>query len=333
MNELQSSCAVELPAGDGKWVKIMPAGKSIARDGRRFDAGDRRRMQQIVDATRRRLGSDEMVIDYDHQSIYSAVEGVGGTAIAAGWVKELAVRDDGIWARVTWTDAAVKAIKAGEYRYLSPYFYHSKIGEVSRIINAGLTNSPALEGLAAAASTEWSNMKDKLDPETTKKVAELLGLDASASADQVLERLEALKPIMAELGVTATTAASVDPSKFVPFEVFQEAVAESNRLKQGITEEAAERHVSDHIKSGHVAPFMKDWAVALCTVNKPAFDAFVGKIGAATTAIVRQQFDPSVRTTAARSELTVGESAICRALGLTEDEYNEAKPAAAKEVA
>ncbi len=51
---------------------------------------------------------------------FSAVPGVGGTAPAAGWIKRLEARPDGIWAAVAWTEAAQARIRAGEYRYITP---------------------------------------------------------------------------------------------------------------------------------------------------------------------------------------------------------------------
>lgn len=109
--------SAHIPASEslGKWTKLAPAGQFSARDGRGpFDAGDLASMQAIVDRTRRYHGTTDMMVDYDHQSLFGAKDGVGGRAPAAGWVRELEARSDGIYGRIEWTAAARAAITAGE---------------------------------------------------------------------------------------------------------------------------------------------------------------------------------------------------------------------------
>ncbi|MEP2706244.1 MAG: phage tail tube protein [Roseibium sp.] len=107
----------------GAWIKLIPSGTFQARDGRGpFDAGDETAMQAIVTRTKDYLGTTDMMIDYDHQTAFGAIPGVGGTAKAAGWVKAFEIRSDGIYGRVEWTAAAKAAIEASEYRYISPLF-------------------------------------------------------------------------------------------------------------------------------------------------------------------------------------------------------------------
>tara|TARA_B100002019_G_C21152386_1_gene538925 strand:+ start:381 stop:821 length:441 start_codon:yes stop_codon:yes gene_type:complete len=95
-----------------------------------------------------------LLIDRDHQIDYA----VPGTPVkAAGWIKEMQVREDGIWGRVEWTERALAEIKAKEYRYISPVFMHKKdTGEITAIIRASLTNHPNLE-LKAVASSQTKN--------------------------------------------------------------------------------------------------------------------------------------------------------------------------------
>ena len=92
--------AAALPEGEQSdvWVKLMPAGTFETREGRGpFTSGDRAGMQKIVDASKAYAGATDLMVDYDHQSVFGAVPGVGGQAPAAGWIKQLEVRDDGIY--------------------------------------------------------------------------------------------------------------------------------------------------------------------------------------------------------------------------------------------
>jgi hypothetical protein len=190
-------------AGDADMVRIMPSGTFKARDGRGpFTTGDRTQMQRIVDASIAYAGGTELMVDYDHQSVFGAVPGVGGRAPAAGWIKELQARDDGIYGRVAWTAAATDAIKAGSYRYLSPYFMTNKqTGDVKRILNVALLNRPAFDLPAVAASARnlpadeavAAALAGKLLPEHLRWAnlsarADLRGFEAFVATAPVLAR-------------------------------------------------------------------------------------------------------------------------------------------------
>lgn len=205
-----------LPAAEengASWMLILPAGKFTPRDGRGpFNTGNKQSLQAIIERTRKYAAGTELMIDYDHQSVNTGT--TGGTAKAAGWIKQLEVRDDGIWARVEWTAAAREQIKSGEYRYLSPYFAHDKQGNVALIFNAALLNRPALdlEAVAAGISQTQGKPMDKIlkalgladgTSETAVlaaigvltgarvKLASALGLEDDASIEDVIAQAEA----------------------------------------------------------------------------------------------------------------------------------------------
>ncbi|WP_292178291.1 phage protease [Mesorhizobium sp.] len=185
------STALTAADAEGKWVQLIPAGSFSGRDGRGpYSSGDKDAMQAVVDRSAALLGKTEAVIDYDHQSVFGAVEGVGGTAPAAGWIKEMSVRDDGVWGRVEWTPKASEAIKAGEYKYLSPVFMHDKAGKVLAIRMAGLTNTPNLDLIAVAASSLFSATNPTGD--SMDKILVALGLAKGTNEDGVIAAINAL---------------------------------------------------------------------------------------------------------------------------------------------
>jgi phage I-like protein len=155
-------------------------------------------MADVVEQTRKRAGSTELVVDYDHQSVFSAVPGVGGLAPAAGWIKEFEVRTDGLYGRVEWTDKAAQAIKAGEYRYISPVYQHDKSGKVIRLISAGLTNSPNLDLAAVAASSSLNPQEEEMD-----KIALALGLAAGASEADILAAINSAMTSVSAIAAVA----------------------------------------------------------------------------------------------------------------------------------
>ena len=89
----------------------------------------------------------DVVIDYEHQTLY------GGEAPASGWISQLEVKDNELLATVTWTKKAIKHIKDGEYKYLSPvYAFNSRDPKTDAYIglklhSVALTNTPFIDEL------------------------------------------------------------------------------------------------------------------------------------------------------------------------------------------
>jgi hypothetical protein len=126
----------ELP----EWLRLLPLGQVNLVDGRPSFEVDPESLAELVQAFSAR-GTD-LVIDYEHQSLK------GGQAPAAGWIKDLEVREDGLWAKVEWTNQAEEYIRRREYRYFSPVL---RLDPESRrpqeLMNVALTNVPAIRGL------------------------------------------------------------------------------------------------------------------------------------------------------------------------------------------
>lgn len=305
-----ASTAVEVSdkIGDDnrQWIHILPAGKF---DGKKGDGpyvlDD---PMAVMSATHERQRKTEMVIDYEHQSIRAPSS--GKPAPAAGWITGLQARQDGIWALATWTADAAELIRKRAYRYLSPVFkFDQGSGKVRCLVNVGLTNLPNLE-LTAIASEAFS-----MDETEMNELRSLLGLAQDADFNAVKAAISALQ------SSTAVNSA-VDPSLFVPIGEFERVVKEANSLRKGLTEERATAHVAECIRTGKLAPFLKDWAIAVCTSNFDAFEAFVDR-----TAPGMSHFFQETGATAAaprrsgESLLSEQEVAVCSTLGLTEEEF------------
>jgi len=88
---------------------------------------------------------NDLVVDYEHQTLS------GKEAPAAGWIKKLVNRGaQGLWGLVEWTERAKGYLARQEYRYLSPVFLKRQAdGRVVRLLNAGLTNAPEIDGMEA----------------------------------------------------------------------------------------------------------------------------------------------------------------------------------------
>src|SRR5579871_1568223 len=147
-----AACAFALTAS--KEVQLLPAGKFRATDGRPKDAPHWYIDGPLAEAVIAQVAglTNSLVIDYEHQSLLAANN--GQPAPAAAWFKSLEWRDgDGLYAiDVEWTARAAAMIEAKEYLYISPVFgYDKKTGAVKSLINAALTNNPALDGMDEVA--------------------------------------------------------------------------------------------------------------------------------------------------------------------------------------
>ena len=307
-----NSCALTLSAQDTgrpqqQWVHLLPAGRFSGRDGRGpYVVKD---APAIIEASRRHAGKTQLPIDYDHQSDFSAVPGVGGTAPAAGWITALQIRTDGIWGLVEWTERAAAQLGAREYRYLSPVFRHTPEGDVKAIIRAALTNSPNLDLTAVAAAG------DTMEDDDLDELRGLLGLTDDADIGAITEAVRQL--------LQSTNSATPDLSKFVPIGDFERVTIELNKLNKGVTVQMATREVSDQIERGRLPPFLKDWGIALCTTNKPAFDAFVERTGSGMMSLFREIVPGRYHEDPKRGDgLSETELAVCAALNLTPAEFH-----------
>jgi phage I-like protein len=324
------------PIVDGKapeWVKLLPTGGFSGRDGRGpYDAGDEAHLQTVVATTQKRAGSTDVVFDYDHQTVFSAVPGVGGRAPASGWIKEYQVRPDGLWARVDWTRPAAHAIARKEYRYVSPVYHHDKSGKVLGLLSAALTNTPNLDLPAVAASANLTNQEPQMD-----KIALALGLAQEASEDDILTAINAVltgsaaiaaaagldKTAKTEDVVTAIQSArtvTVDPTKYVPIEQVQAMQADLTQLKETARKDKAEDAVGKAIADGKLAPAMKDWGLALHKADPAQFEAFTAK-APVLTSTQRTTITPP----AATDTLTDEDVAVMSQMGLSRDAYLKAK--------
>jgi phage I-like protein len=295
-------------AGREQEVHLFPAGRFAGRDGR--GPYELAGATAVIEATRRHAGRARMPVDYDHAIDLAAPKGL--PAPAAGWIKGLRARADGIWALVEWTERAAGLIQGKEYRYLSPVFEHHRDGRITRILRAALTNNPNLE-LTALAAAEGTRM------DLSKELRQLLALpdDANEGAilASVIERLNA-------------TTSAADPTQYVPIGELVKATAELQRVNRGVTLQTATNTVDGEIAAGRLPPFLRDWAIGLATVNAAALQSFIERTVGDGKATLFAAIAPGVPPGGTQGgRLTSEENAVAQNLGLTVDEFTAAKEA------
>ncbi|KAA0683348.1 phage protease [Roseomonas genomospecies 6] len=291
-----------------EWVQLLPVGRFQPNDGR---AGwVLRDVSKVVAASLAAAPKGILAIDYDHAADLAAPK--GGMAPAAGWIKELSARADGIWGRVEWTKAGASAIADKEYRFISPSFLHTKDGIVTRIVGAGLTNRPALPGLPALASFQGSTM----DP-ILVAVLEALGLPKTADQAAVIDAITKLK----DGSVTATAAAVPDPARYVPRAMYDEATMALASVRSNLTDEQTVAKVEAAIRDGKLTPAQRDWGLAICRQNPASFDEF-SRTAPAVFANLSRELLPGARWGGGSSnKLTENQLALCASMNLDPSDY------------
>lgn len=333
----------------GAEIQLFPAGDFRAIDGRpekvrswRMTAADAARV--VAEANQR---TTPYLIDYEHQSLMAADN--GQPAPAAGWFKRLEWREGrGLFAvDVEWTERAKGFILAGEYRFISPVFsFDRQSGAVQRLMSAGLTNTPALDGLAAvvaAASLRLNSSSHKEPVVSYAKIAAVLGLLADAGEEKILEGVAALKAAAAkpdpaqyvpvatmkavqdELAALKATAAKPDLTQHAPVAALKALQDELAALKQQQISSEVNALVEQGVKDGKLLPAMKEWAVSMGQQNVAALKQYLDASPpiAALTATQTKGKAPA----AAGNGLTEEEVAVCRAMGVTPDAFKKTRDA------
>ncbi|MFF3704992.1 phage protease [Pseudomonas qingdaonensis] len=251
-----------LPSTEGQapeWIELIPGGPTITgRDGRTWLFDELAQQLVLAAFTSRAI---DMVIDWEHASEVSAPQ--GEPAPAAGWIDRLEIRANALWGHVAWTPRAGEQVAAREYRFVSPVFdYDDAYRRVLRMVSVGLTNKPNL--VLTALNHEQPETHKLAIPQA---LAALLGLDASASDDQVIAAATQLK--------TAATARNNEQpplDKFVPRQDYDQAISRASNAEQALETRKAAEHkavvdseIDAALKAGKITPATVDYYRATCS--------------------------------------------------------------------
>ncbi|MDI6853162.1 MAG: phage protease [Deltaproteobacteria bacterium] len=315
--------ATDLP----EWIRLLPLGQVDLVDGRPPFRVDKESLAAIVEAFQSR-GVD-LVVDYEHQSLN------GGRAPAAGWIKELAAREDGLWARVEWTAQAGEYLRQKEYRYFSPVL---KLDPETRqplaLLNAALTNVPAMKQVTplvakfggAAAQDESSMPADNEGVLEDLKLR--LGLPREATGESLWSKTqEFLQEVSGALELTAEATSDQLKESLLSLKAraaqVEELALEIQSLKARLAEEQATRAVEEALRSGKISPAQQTWAMEYCRRDLESFRAFAEqapKVVPVGEVLALAQDGPEEP-----HRISAAEKAICRAVNIAPAEYLKAK--------
>ncbi|MEW5804928.1 MAG: phage protease [bacterium] len=246
---------------------------------------------------------NDPVIDYEHQSLGE------GIAPAAGWIKKLINKGTlGLWAAVEWTQRAAEFIKNKEYRYLSPVFFRDpETLRVTRLVNAGLTNVPLIDGMVPLVNKQPVIFNHSIPKEDAmkKKLAALLGLKEDAPDEEFIQVISARMEAAKAQGAQGAQGNSLTSHEKIPAEITgllglepgaktadvaariqslkQSAdqttalAAKVTTLEEGAKKREAGELVEAAMKEGKVTPAQREWADAYALRDPEGFKLFVAK--------------------------------------------------------
>jgi len=321
-----------------EWVKIITKGEwKNSKSSRKFKISEKECLEIISNFEADPRG--ETVFDYEHQTIY------GVEAPAAGWIKQLEYREDGyIWARVEWTARAEQYIISKEYKYTSWVILFGATDEHGNKIgtwlhSVALTNTPHIRELPGVAA-KLDIFCSKGGSEMNKDLLKLLGLSETASESEALAAVTKLKTeadtafaavtgIKAQLGLTgdASISSAIEGLKkhdgFVAASMYNQAMTQiaalEEKLKSVATSEV-QALVNDAIENKKIIlPAQKDWALNYASQDLEGFKKFVAS---ASPVLSTDKVDDKEETgVSAAKKLTAEETAVCKQLGLSAEDY------------
>jgi phage I-like protein len=284
------SLPLDSGSGDG-WYHLLQAGEFSGRDGRGPYLNDQ--PASILSAFAQ--WGMPLCIDYHHQS--ENAEAQTGLVPAAGWGKEMEVREGSIWCRIEWTATAAKAIAAKEVMYLSPVFdYDSKTGRVLQIVMAGLTNTPNLDLESLTSHSQGGPMDDIVEricyvlnlPLTStpqeimthvQRVVDYLGGQGGAAATE-----EAMQQAANALGLAANAkwpdiaraaASRLTSGQLVPKAEFDRVSHELKTLRQSAADAAVETAVREAMQARKILPAQQEVMRTFASRDMAGFKAFI----------------------------------------------------------
>jgi phage I-like protein len=319
-----------------EWIRLLPLGTVELSDHREPFTVDEASLACM--ATEFRSRGVDMVIDYEHQSLQ------GERAPAAGWIKGLEARGDGLWARVDWTQQAREYLKRREYRYFSPVLrLDPETRKPIALMHVGLTNVPAIKhlpplvarwgGEAAPGGPRREEPAVKPDTEKEKatmmeKLKRLMGLQPEVEEGAVCGKaLEAFRDLAAILNLSgeaslAQLKGAVEALK-AGAKRLVETEEELQALKARLAEETADRVVAEALKAGKVSPAQRGWAVEYFRRDPEGFRIYVDR----APKLVPLGEDLQLLKEDHKDEtgLLPEELAICRSLKVSPEAYLKAR--------
>ncbi|WHS58628.1 phage protease [Pseudomonas sp. G2-4] len=300
-----------------EWVELIPPGPKVSgRDGRQWLFDEQAGLLVQSSFTGRAI---DLPIDWEHATQHRATK--GEDAPAAGWIKQLEIRNGGLWGLVDWTPRGANQVVNREYRFLSPVFdYESDSTRIVRLVSAGLTNKPNFL-LTALNQETLENSPVKLSP----ALLAALGLPETATEEQAIAATTQLKTT-----AQAMNAERPNLEQFVPRADYNALESRAINAEQALAtqkkadhEKAVDALITAATQAGKITPATVDYHRAACQdeTGLARFKAFVEAAPVVAAASNLGERKPDNTATALNAE----EQKVASLLGMSEAEFIKGK--------
>lgn len=305
---------------DGKapeWVELIPPGPNVTgRDGRQwlFDEQAGTLVQSSF------LGrAIDLPIDWEHATQHRASK--GESAPAAGWIKQLELRNGALWGLVDWTPRASEQVINREYRFLSPVFdFDPDTTRIARLVSAGLTNKPNF--LLTALNQE----NTEVTPVTlSPALLTALGLPATATEEQALAATAQLKAT-----AQATNTEKPNLEQFMPRADYDSVLRRATNAEQALAEQKKTEHnkqvdalITSATQAGKITPATVGYHRAACQ-DETGLARFKAFVDAAPVVAAPSSLDERKRDKTATA-LNAEEQHVAKLLDMSEAEFIKGK--------
>lgn len=248
-----------------KEIKVAVIGKWKGHHAGAFEISQTDLEQMVENFKNRGLS---IPIDFEHESLENK------KAPAIGWVDELYIKDNALYALPKWNDEARKLIKNKQYKYISPVFVFNSKDAVSgkgigtTLQSIALTNTPFLAELGEISLKNLIKNHNK------------------GESMDLVELQKAKTELEAKLNELSSTNA--------------ELVKENEELKTKVVEleakiselegENAEELVENSIKQGLIANSQKKWALNYAKKDRVEFREYLNTLKSSDITKQNNQF-------------------------------------------
>lgn len=268
----------------------------------------------------------DVVVDYEHQSLSDK------KALAGGWIKDFYIKENFVVAKVEWTKQAKEEIENKQYRYLSPTIF-LKNGKPIRLHSVALTNTPAIDKMAPLTLNDIIIEEIGKEQNKMEKLLQLLGLDETASEDDVLKAVENLKKSnenTTEVSANKETAeilglkedASVEEINKSLLELKNNTVSKSEflALKQEMEKKEINEILNKAIADGKIVPAQRESFEKMALSDRAIFEEVLKN--QKRTSPLGVSYSNNL-TENGREELGEIELKACKEFGLTEEDLKK----------
>lgn len=132
-----------------------------------------------------------LLVDFDHFS-----HDESKPTEAAGWIEDVAIREDGLWGMPRWSVLGKSKLEGGIYRLVSPVLSNFDVVSTDKVNGKSvmrpkvlerlaLTNDPALRGMPPVSNRNAATTDKDNGMDFKKLLCKLLGLPDTATDDEI----------------------------------------------------------------------------------------------------------------------------------------------------